>query len=574
VTPRRDDTWEAHPTLAWWVRVAVLLVPLLVSLVAAVVLVLVLPHPTTLLADLGWWTAVLGGAFLAAQLVERLARRALPLAALLTLSLVFPDRAPSRLRTARRTSLRELERQVARLEETGEPSQAARSLVALVGALGLHDKRTRGHSERVRAYVDLITEEMGLPEHDRLRIRWAALIHDIGKLTVPGAVLNGGSDLHEDDWHALRQHPTEGERLAAGLLPWLGEWGQCVPEHHERWDGHGYPLGLAGTEISRGARIVAVADAYEVMTANRSYQKAISPAAARAELSRCAGTDFDPAVVRAFLQVSIGRLRGVLGPFAFLPALPFAAAGDRAGDVVKGMTATAAAVAVGLALATPPSAPSPSRTPYQQEAPAVAAPTVRATPAPTPVVTTPPPAPVRRPVLLAVSAPLPVASPAPVVTTSPAAVQTPAPVPAPLLYLAAGGGLVTRLPGAGTVSVQAGGSAAVFASSTRTGWVLRGAPLARLVVDLQTWHGRGNPRSSVTLALQDCGRTCRTLGTGTAYVPQRQGVQTVAVRMASVDAVVAAGHALRVLVSVQGTTGVRDLLVLYGGSAPSTLRLA
>lgn len=570
MTPRRDDSWEAHPTLAWWVRVAVLLVPLVASLVAAVVLVLVLPHPTTPLADLGWWVAVLGGAFLAAQLVERVARRALPLAALLTLSLVFPDRAPSRLRTARRTSLRELEREVARLEEAGEPSEAAQSLVALVGALGLHDKRTRGHSERVRAYVDLITEELGLPEHDRLRIRWAALIHDIGKLTVPGSVLNGGSDLHEDDWHALRQHPTEGERLAAGLLPWLGEWGQCVREHHERWDGHGYPLGLAGTQISRGARIVAVADAYEVMTANRSYHKAITPAAARAELSRCAGSDFDPAVVRAFLQVSIGRLRGVLGPFAFLPALPFAAAGHRAGDVVKGMTTTAAAVTVGLALATSPPAPSPSRTPYQQEAPAVAAPTVPATPAP--VVTTPPPAPVRRPVLLSVSSALPVVAPAPHGFATPSPLPTP--VAVPVLFLTGSGGLSARLPGAGSVTVDAGGSAAVFAGGAGPGWVLRGTPLARLVVDLQTWHGRGNPRSSVTLVLQDCGATCRTLGTGTAFVPQRRGVQTVALRLPPVDTVVAAGRVLRVLVSVQGATGVRDLLLLYGGSAPSTLRLA
>lgn len=569
---RRDDTWDARPTLAWWVRVAVLLVPLLASVVVAVLLVLLLPHPTTLLADLGWWSAVLGGAYLAAHLVERLARRALPLAALLTLSLVFPDRAPSRLRTARRTSLRELEREVARLEAAGKPSEAAGSLVALVGALGMHDKRTRGHSERVRAYVDLITEELGLPEHDRVRLRWAALIHDVGKLTVPGSVLNGGRDLGEEEWHALREHPAEGERLAAGLLPWLGEWGHCVREHHERWDGHGYPHGLAGTQISRGARIVAVADAYEVMTANRSYQKAISPAAARAELSRCAGTDFDPAVVRAFLQVSIGRLRGVLGPFAFLPALPFAAMGDRAGDVVKGMTTTAAVVAVGLSLATAPAAPSPRPTPYQEQTPVAAAPAPIA--APTAVVTHPPSQPVRRAVRLTVTAPRPVVSPAPAATPVPATSPVVAPTAVPLLYLAADGTLSATLPAAGSVQVRAGGAAVVFGAGTDAGWVLRGTPLVTLTADLQTWHGRGNPRSRVTVALQDCGAACRTLTSGSAQVPQRQGVQHIAVRLRPVDTLVAAGHVLRVVLTVTGTTGVRDLLVLYGGRSPSALRLA
>jgi hypothetical protein len=573
VGARRTDTWDARPTLAWWVRVAVVLVPLLVSIAVAVLLVVVLPHPTTLLADVGWWATVLGGAFLAAQLVERVARRALPLAALLTLTLVFPDRAPSRLRTARRTSLRELERQVATLEDVDEPSEAARALVALVGALGLHDKRTRGHSERVRAYVDLITEELGLPEHDRVRLRWAALIHDVGKLTVPGAVLNGGRDLEEDDWHALRQHPAEGERLAAALLPWLGEWGYCVREHHERWDGHGYPHGLAGAEISRGARIVAVADAYEVMTANRSYQRAISPAAARAELSRCAGTDFDPQVVRAFLQVSIGRLRGVLGPFAFLPALPFAAAGDRAGDVLKGVTTTAAAVAVGLGLAASPVTRAPSPTPYQQGIGApVVAPTPSTSPAPAVEVVRPVPALVRRPAPLTSPHPLTSAAPAP--TAAATAAPSPVPTALPLLYLAAGGGLSAQLPVGGSVVVQAGGSVSLFADRTTTGWVLQGAPVATLSADLQTWRGQGNPRSTVMLTLQDCGTTCRTLSIGSVLVPQRHGLQTLAVRMTPVDAVVPAGHLLELGLSVRGSTNVRALSVLLGGSTPSTLRLA
>jgi hypothetical protein len=436
----RDDRWDAHPWLAWWVRVAVVLVPLGASVGAALLLVVLLPRPRTLAPELLWWTAVLGGAVLAAHLVDRLARRALPLAALLTLTLVFPDRAPSRLRSARATSLREVERQVAALELVGEPAEAAAALVRLVGALGRHDKRTRGHSERVRAYVDLLTEELRLPEADRVRLRWAALLHDIGKLSVPGSVLNGGSDLQEEEWAALRAHPDEGQRLAAAMMPWLGEWGRCVREHHERWDGHGYPRGLAGTQISHGARIVAVADAYEVMTANRSYRRAVSPAAARAELLRCAGSDFDPAVVRSFLQVGIGRLRWVVGPLGLLPPLPFAAFGDRAGQLVRAFTSTAAAGAVALGVAAAPSPPAPTPA-GPGRSPVVAA------PAPAPVVQPPaPPAPSRsadpRPVTVPVRRPVAAAVPPeearpsarPAVTLPPVARQPgPGPTPSPLL---------------------------------------------------------------------------------------------------------------------------------------------
>jgi hypothetical protein len=438
----RDDRWDAHPWLAWWVRVGVVLVPLGASVGVAVLLVVLLPAPTTLGAELLWWAAVLGGAILAAQLVDRLARRALPLAALLTLTLVFPDRAPSRLRSARATSLREVERQVAALQLVGEPAEAAAALVRLVGALGLHDKRTRGHSERVRAYVDLVTEELRLPEADRVRLRWAALLHDIGKLSVPGSVLNGGSDLQEEEWAALRAHPDEGERLAAALMPWLGEWGRCVREHHERWDGHGYPRGLVGTQISQGARIVAVADAYEVMTANRSYRRAVSPAAARAELLRCAGSDFDPAVVRSFLRVSIGRLRWVVGPLGLLPPLPFAAFGDRAGQVVRAFTSTAVAGAVALGVAAAPVHPAPTparpvRSPVVA-APAPPAPVVQPLPSPVPSRAAAP-RPVTVPVRRAAAAEVPpAASPSarPPVTVPPVArPPAPGPTPPPLVSL-------------------------------------------------------------------------------------------------------------------------------------------
>jgi hypothetical protein len=160
------------------------------------------------------------------------------------------------------------------------------------------------------------------------------------------AVLNGGADLADDDWETLRRHPEEGQRLAAGFVPWLGEWGRTIVEHHERWDGSGYPNGLAGEQISYGARIVAVADSFEVMTAARSYAPARSAAAARAELARCAGSQFDPDIVRAFLGVSVRRLTWVLGPLTWAVQAPVVATVDKAGQAVK--VATVSAVAVGV----------------------------------------------------------------------------------------------------------------------------------------------------------------------------------------------------------------------------------
>lgn len=572
---RVGDRWEAHPVLAGCVRLLVLLVPVLASLLVAWLMVGVLPEPEGGLTTLLWWVAVLGPAFLAAGGVDHLARRALPLAALLQLSLVFPDRAPSRLRTARRTSLRELERQVEALEAAGQrddAAEAARRLVALVGALGRHDPKTRGHSERTRAYVDLISEELGLAEEDRERLRWSALIHDIGKLHVPGEVLNGGSDLHDEDWDALRAHPVVGEELAAGLLPWLGEWGRCVREHHERWDGSGYPEGLAGSQISRGARIVAVADAYEVMTANRSYQRAVSPAAARVELARCAGKDFDPAVVRAFLQVSLGRLRGVLGVWGFVPALPLALLGSRAADAAKGLTTVAASGALALALTSAPAAaPEPT--------PVLSSPVYTA---PVPVVS--PRAPVARMVLPSLRptprATVGAAAPAPkaaqvAAAPSPAARRT-APPLADVLFLSSSAGLTPLAPSAGQVRLVPGAAGAVFEVVVPATTRLVGAPTLVVLHRLETGRGDGNPKTSLTAVLRDClGSRCTTLGSGTARVrtPVPDGWQRTEVRLSRVARSVEAGHVLRLQLSAEANRNVSGVVVSLGGRTASRLLL-
>jgi len=259
--------------------------------------------------------------------VDRVARRALPLAALLQLSLVFPDQAPSRFKAALRSgSSRRLERQVAETRASGlpsDPGEAACAVVEMIGAIGDHDRRTRGHSERVRLYADLIGEELNLSPEERQKLQWGALLHDLGKLMVPEEILNKPGKPTAEEWAILQQHPADGDQLIEPLRPFLGMWADAIGGHHEKWDGSGYPRGLAGSKIPPSAAIVAVADSFEVMTAVRSYKSAMPLSEARAELTRCAGTHFDPEVVRAMLSVSLGRLRMAMGPLASLAHLPF-----------------------------------------------------------------------------------------------------------------------------------------------------------------------------------------------------------------------------------------------------------
>jgi hypothetical protein len=320
------------------VSAAIFVVPVSLSIVAATITAHLLPRPQTTGGLLGWWVAVLVVPSVVLLATDRLARRAMPLAVLLKMTMVFPDRAPKRFAVVRQSgSTRNLAR---RLEEArthgidGEPVVAAEKILALAGALNAHDRLTRGHGERVRALTDLIAEELDLPTEDRDRLRWSALLHDIGKLTVHPDILNKPDQLDDEEWEVIKTHPLEGARLTAPLADWLGEWANTIAEHHERYDGTGYPFGLRGEEISLGGRIVAVADCYDTMTTVRSYKSALSPNAARAELAACAGSQFDPRVVRAFLDVSIGRLRPVAGPLAWLGSLPFVGSIPQLGQTV------------------------------------------------------------------------------------------------------------------------------------------------------------------------------------------------------------------------------------------------
>ncbi len=352
----RIEKWQSRPRIAWLLRAMIFVAPILIALILVVVVGRAIPRPESWVKTLAWWVGLSLFATGTILILDRLFRRLLPIVALFKLSLVFPDRAPPRFKTALRSgTVRQLQRRM----ESGEfsaaaPQAAAEQLVGLAAALNEHDRQTRGHTERVRAYSVMIGTEMGLNEHELELLNWSGLVHDIGKLAVPAKILNKPGKPTDEEWVILKTHPAKADALVEPLRPWLGVWAESATQHHERFDGNGYPNGVKGRDITLAGRIVSVADAYDVMTSIRSYKTPMPAEEAREELAVNAGSQFDPDVVRAFLGISIGRLRLVAGPLASLVQLPAGGASLGSATITGVSALSAVAIATVSGMMTPP----------------------------------------------------------------------------------------------------------------------------------------------------------------------------------------------------------------------------
>jgi putative nucleotidyltransferase with HDIG domain len=182
------------------------------------------------------------------------------------------------------------------------------TLRALAAALEARDVETKGHSERVVAYCLLLGKQMGLVDRELITLEHGALLHDIGKIGVPDAILLKRGALTEDEWSYMRRHVEYGAQILRGI-DFLEGATHIVAQHHERFDGSGYPSRLEGDLICLGARIFAVADAVDAITSDRPYRASRPFEAAAEELLRCSGTHFDPAIVKAFTGVPIDTWR-------------------------------------------------------------------------------------------------------------------------------------------------------------------------------------------------------------------------------------------------------------------------
>ncbi len=192
-----------------------------------------------------------------------------------------------------------------RIEETYDDT-----LEALGAALDLRDTETAGHSRRVSRYCLEMAKAMRCTEEQLKQIARGAYLHDMGKIGIPDAILLKGGRLTPEERAEMEAHVRIGYMLVS-RIPFLAPAAEIVLNHHERYDGTGYPRGLAGEEIPLGARIFAVADALDAMTSDRPYRRALSFASAREEIIRWSGSQFDPEVVKVFLTVPESRWENI-----------------------------------------------------------------------------------------------------------------------------------------------------------------------------------------------------------------------------------------------------------------------
>jgi putative nucleotidyltransferase with HDIG domain len=181
------------------------------------------------------------------------------------------------------------------------PQAVLDTVTSLAFAIDAKDHYTQGHSQKVSAYAALIAEALELSDLEVEEIRLGGVLHDIGKVAIPENILNKNGPLNPDEWETMKSHVTFGAKILDPLTP-LARIREMVLHHHEFFDGTGYPKAISGENIPLGARIIAVADAYDTITSDRTYKKARAAAEAVAELQRCANAQFDAKVVEAFVR--------------------------------------------------------------------------------------------------------------------------------------------------------------------------------------------------------------------------------------------------------------------------------
>lgn len=200
---------------------------------------------------------------------------------------------------------REVERLLGELGETYQTT-----LESLVEALDLRDTETQGHSLRVVEFTSEIALALGIGEDGMTEIRRGALLHDVGKIGIPDAILRKPGKLTAEEWEVMRMHPDLGYQMLSGIK-FLDVAREIVLSHQERFDGTGYPRKLAGEKIHLGARIFAVADTFDAMTSTRPYRTGLPYEASRQEISDWSGRQFDPRVVEAFLLITPERWKEI-----------------------------------------------------------------------------------------------------------------------------------------------------------------------------------------------------------------------------------------------------------------------
>ncbi|NIA31697.1 MAG: HD domain-containing protein [Actinobacteria bacterium] len=188
----------------------------------------------------------------------------------------------------------------AALREVAETHEG--SLMALASALDAREHETELHSLRVMAFSIRLGRQLKLSKYEIRLIRQASLLHDIGKIGTPDAILLKSGKLNEEEWRIMRQHPETGHRILSSI-PFLRAAAETVYAHHERFDGTGYPRTLCGNEIPLPARVFAVVDVFDALTSDRPYHKKISCEAARQEIQKESGMHFDPQVIHAFSKI-------------------------------------------------------------------------------------------------------------------------------------------------------------------------------------------------------------------------------------------------------------------------------